>query len=180
MDIFNFTHNRLIEMEFRPFHIDGIESVGGVVYKSPVNYVVLKKAHTFEELKNNNAYYSTEIRTLMLDNKLNINNTYLIICTDINVDYETFFIIERDTKALRKYVIRNENDLNRIPFLDNSVKNTDNNIELVYESEENIYLQELLNYIREKTHQQNKLSTKQIEDSVKLIMNKVGDEIENG
>lgn len=115
----------------------------------------------------------------MLDYKLNINNTYLILCTNIKIDYETFFMIERDTKALRKYVIRNEKDLNRIPFLDNTEGSKGESIQMNYEVEENDYLKEILNYIKENSGQHNKLNTQQIDYSVEMIMKLVGEEIED-
>lgn len=178
MDIFNLTNNRLIEMDFEVIELEGIDGIGGVVYKSPYNYVVLKKAYTSEELKNI-TNYSSIIRHIMLENKLNINNTYLIICTNINIDYETFFIVERDTTALRKYVIRNGKDLNRVPFLDNSEHSKSNDFEVVYEIQQNNYLQIILNYIKENSGQHNKLNKQQIDYSIEMIMDLVGEEVED-
>lgn len=180
MDIFNLTNNRLIEMGFHSMQSVEIENLGGVIYKSPINYVVLKKAFTHEELNNLNSY-STKIRRIMLDSKVNINNTYLIFCTSINMDYETFFMIERDTRALRKYVIRNEKDLNRIPFLDNLQDNDGNksDLESNFGAADNVYLQKILNYIKENSGQQNKLNKQQIDYSIDFIMEFVGEDIED-
>lgn len=178
MDIFNLTNNRLIKMGFESIYSEGIENIGGVFYKSSINYVVLKKVYTYEELNNIN-HYSTEIRKVMLSDKLNINNTYLMLCTNIDLDYETFFIIERDTKALRKYLIRNEKDLNRIPFLDNSKGSSKKNIVLKKEIEDNTYLNKIFNFIEVNSGQQNKLTKQQIDKSIEMIMDLVGEEIEN-
>ena len=118
MDIFNVINNRLIEKGFQSLDLLEIEKLGAVIYRSSINHVVLKKIHTYEEIDEIKTF-SSKIRSIQLDEKVNISNTYLLFCITKSIDYETFFMIERDTNALRKYVIRNEMDLNRIIFLDN-------------------------------------------------------------
>jgi len=182
VDTFNFTNNRLIEKGFKPTESQEIEDLGAVTYRSSINHVVLKKIHTHEELEDIRAY-STDIRNIILNEKLNVNNTYLLFCINEEIDYETFYLIERDTRALRKYVIRNERDLNRIPFLDNIKENENANINIEKEEgkevEDNYYLLKIFEYLTENTGQHNKLSTEQIEGSVKKIIDLAEKRYEN-
>lgn len=181
MDTFNFTNNRLIEKGFKPTESQEIEKLGAVTYSSPINHVVLKKIHTHEQLLDIRSY-STDIRNIILNEKLNINNTYLLFCINEEIDYETFFLIERDTRSLRKYVIRNEKDLNRIPFLDNIKVNENVNINIEKEKgeeEDNYYLLKVFDFLTENSGQHNKLSKEQIESSVKMIIDLVEKRYEN-
>lgn len=59
------------------------------------------------------------LRSIMHINKINVWNTYLLISFDRDIDYQDLFQIERSSKSMRRYVITNEFDFNRIPFLDN-------------------------------------------------------------
>jgi hypothetical protein len=173
MDIFNFTNNRLIEMGFEPCELIEIEELGAVSYRSHTHHVVMKKIHTNEELDNIKSF-STKVWNIMLGERVNICNTYLLICTDKPIDYETFFVIERDTTALRKYVIRNEKDLNRIPFLDDVTDDEANNEEEIKEHQnENVYLQKVYEFITSHNGHHTKLDTEEIETSVKMIIDLV-------
>jgi hypothetical protein len=173
VDIFNFTNNRLIEKGFEPYDSLEIEGLGAVTYRSSINHVVMKKIHTNEELRDIKSY-STKIRNIMLDERVNICNTYLFFCIGERTDYETFFMIERDTTALRKYVIRNEMDLNRIPFLDILTEDSKIFVEDIKKNqEENFYLPKIFDFITSHNGNHNKLSPVEIETSVKMIIDLV-------
>jgi hypothetical protein len=176
VDIFNSTNNRLIECGFEPLNLSEIESLGSVIYKSPINYVVMKKIHTIKELIDVRAYASN-IRNILIEiGDINIYNVYLLFCIDFNIEYETFFMIERDTKALRKYVIRKETDLNRIPFLDNLTDDLNAEIAITENIEDDIYLKTILECV---ANVNGKLSAQDLETSVNKVMDLVEKHYEN-
>lgn len=178
MDIYNFINNRLIEKGFESINSPEIEDLGAITYKSNINQVVLKKIHILSEVQDIRAF-SIKIRNIMINENVNINNTYLLFCTNEKVDYETFFKIERDTSALRKYVIRNEKDLNRIPFLDNLIENANVSINVKREQEDDFYLLKIFDLLRTYSGQHNKLSKEQIDTSVKKIIDLVEEKYEH-
>ncbi|WP_193696818.1 ABC-three component system middle component 1 [Streptococcus pneumoniae] len=53
----------------------------------------------------------------------NLWNTYLLILINKNSFNEKYYYIERDVRNLRKYVIQNEMDILRIPFMEISNRN---------------------------------------------------------
>ncbi|WP_211656158.1 ABC-three component system middle component 1 [Planococcus alpniumensis] len=54
---------------------------------------------------------------------INIWNSYMLICPEESIEKNVDLIltVEKDTTALRKYVIYSETDINRIPFLDDTI-----------------------------------------------------------
>ncbi|WP_434401609.1 hypothetical protein M1Q06_03520 [Planococcus sp. 11815] len=168
MDIYNLILNRLEDKEFEIVENLDVEKIGATLLKSSVYHVVIKKLHYRVQMDILNSFLF-DIKSVLMENQININNSYLLLCFDTKIDYETFFIIERDTKALRKYVIVNENDLNRIPFLDNL--NEDKvSLNIDYIAEENIYLTELSSFMNEKQGQQYKLKPSEISEGVERIL----------
>lgn len=168
MDIFNATHNRLLENGFEVYDMEEIRKLGASFYKSSVNNVVLKKLHFSEEI-NLIKSFSNEIRSILMEIRENIWNTYLLFCIGNEIDFETNYKIERDTKALRKYAICSELDLDRIPFLDKYrviKKPIKNDVTLEGESE---YLQEIIHFLQESDGKQNKLTADQLDE----LMNKI-------
>lgn len=177
MDIYNLITNRLEEKGFVQVHMTEIDNLGSAVYKSYINHVVLKKIHVEEQLIDL-ATYAFDIKNQLLDNGININNSYLFFCFDYDVDYETFFLIERDTVALRKYVILKENDLNRIPFLDD-LKSEEKEFDFDNFNEDEFYLTELEEIINEKNGQMNKLNRNEINAVVKNFLIRIEAQNEN-
>ncbi|WP_342415456.1 ABC-three component system middle component 1 [Paenibacillus sp. FSL R10-2782] len=178
MDIFNTTHNRLLENGFEVHDIEEIRKLGASFYKSSINNVVLKKLHYNEEsdlIKS----FSMKIRSILMEGNENIWNTYLLFCIGNEIDSETNYRIERDTKALRKYAICSDLDLNRIPFLDKfreiskPIKND------VTSEEESEYLQEIISFLQESDGNQNKLNGNQVDELTKKIIKMVELRYEN-
>jgi hypothetical protein len=58
-----------------------------------------------------------QVRKLLRENEINIWNSYYIILAPKLSDEKRIYSIERNPKGLRKYVITNERDLFRIPFI---------------------------------------------------------------
>jgi len=65
-------------------------------------------------------------RSILRNLNINIWNTYFIILLNIAYsdkdNYREFYQIERNSKGLRKYLILEESDLYRIPFIENHEK----------------------------------------------------------
>lgn len=128
--------------------------------------------HYKEEMKSITSF-SLQIRSLLVEYNFNIWNTYILFCVDQDIDFETNYKIERDTKALRKYAISNEADLNRIPFLDEFrviKKPIKNEVSI---EENNEYLKEIMNYLEKNEGRQNKLNSDQVENLIRKILNMV-------
>lgn len=178
MDIFNATHNRLLENNFEVYEMEGISRLGASFYKSSINNVVLKKLHYNEEISLIKSD-SSEIRSILVENRENIWNTYVLFCISDGIDFETNYKIERDTKALRKYAICSELDLDRIPFLDNYrviKKPIKNDVTL---EDESGYLQEIIHFLQENDGKQNKLTADQLNNLTNKILEMVEIRYEN-
>ncbi|MEE4571022.1 ABC-three component system middle component 1 [Paenibacillus jamilae] len=178
MDIFNSTHSRLLENDFSVIEIEQIEKMSAVLYKSSIHNVIVKKIHNTEEMKSIRSL-SLNIRSIMLDYKENVWNTYLLFCIADEIDFETNYKIERDTIALRKYAICSELDLNRVPFLDEfrEIKKPVKNIIEIEEGNE--YLKTIINYLETNDGQRNKLNVNQINVVTKKIIDMVETRHEN-
>ena len=125
MHVFNFINNRLEEMGFYREDNQGLFSLGITCYVNERRNVLLKnfiQEPTIQEIKKE----SLEIREILLSQNKNIWNTYYLICLenenkDVNERDDNTYLLERDTTAIRKYIIQNVKiDINRIPFLDDS------------------------------------------------------------
>lgn len=92
-----------------------------------------------------------EIRMKLIKNKINVWNTYMIIVFEDAINIEDAYLIEKNAKAMRKYVIRNFDDFKRIPFLDDTeveigAMSITDKILTNYESQE---LENVMNFIKE-------------------------------
>lgn len=178
MDIFNLTHNRLIENGFKVDTAIEMENMGSVFYRSKIHNVILRKIHNTEEIKSIKSF-SLNVRGIMMDYEENIWNTYLLFCIPNEVDAETNYEIERNTIAIRKYVICNEADLNRVPFLDEfkevkKINKSDKELE-----ETNEYIKVIIDFLKVNLGHQNKLDKNQIDEVTKKITDMVGNGYEN-
>lgn len=178
MNNFNVVHNRLIQKNFKVLQNEEVEKIGFSLYENETTRVFLKQLHTELELENINDY-SNQIRILLLDIGENIFNSYLILCADENLDYENFYMIERNNIALRKYVVRYESDLNRIPFLDNIEDLKEDNTNTLKENEYNDEVKFIHSLLRGYEGEKIKLQDDQIEEIVNTLMQRVGVDYEN-
>ncbi|WP_330162647.1 ABC-three component system middle component 1, partial [Streptococcus pneumoniae] len=70
---------------------------------------------------------SKSIREIIKNHvEYNLWNTYLLVLVDINLFNEKYYYVERDVRNLRKYVIQNEKDISRIPFINMAEHKIDN------------------------------------------------------
>ncbi|HDR3523461.1 hypothetical protein SIL80_23730 [Bacillus cereus group sp. BfR-BA-01119] len=169
MSNFNRVHNRLIQKNFTTLENEEVEREGFSLYVNETISVFLKQIHTELELENIK-FYSNQIRLILLEQGTNIYNSYLIICTDKEMDYEKFYMIERNNIVLRKYVVRDENDLNRIPFLDNTIDEGINKPDALQETECTEEVKRVLSLVKQHDGENIKLKDNQIEEIVNYLM----------
>lgn len=123
MIINNLVNEKVKEQGFEYLGLNWDKELGVLTYKKNQIILILK------------AYYDSEVTNKEIINDIikirnnlekktqfNIWNSYVLVC--LNTSYESYIDlvmkVEKDTTALRKYVIYNENDLKRIPFLDDT------------------------------------------------------------
>jgi len=105
--------------------------------------------------------------------QINVWNTYYILCADEQiVDNENLFFIERDSTGLRKYVVKEEEDINRIPFLDNQpVNRIDNPIKIKDSMSKNDKtIDFLFNFIEENNGAEQIISDEDINEMIDRIV----------
>lgn len=105
--------------------------------------------------------------------QINVWNTYYILCADEQiVDNENLFFIERDSTGLRKYVVKEEEDINRIPFLDNQpVNRIDNPIKIKDSiSKNDKTIDFLFNFIEENNGTEQIISDEDINEMIDRIV----------
>ncbi|WP_282675672.1 ABC-three component system middle component 1 [Lactococcus lactis] len=84
----------------------------------------IRQDSSFREEINNVA---KDIRDIIKNDNFNLWNAYLLVLVNKNSFKEKYYYIERDVRNLRKYVIQNENDILRIPFIsfEKNIKDSD-------------------------------------------------------
>ncbi|WP_340397437.1 ABC-three component system middle component 1 [Paenibacillus sp. FSL E2-0202] len=111
------------------------------------------------------------LRQTMHKNKLNAWNSYLIISSEEPMSFSEVFMIERNAEALRKYVVQNDNDLLRIPFLDNTetVKNLFD-ISSLKSKSQNVFLNNIQEFLLENNGANEKINPKVIQEQIDIIL----------
>jgi hypothetical protein len=127
LNIYEVTFNRLQEKGFLQEKESVVSHLGVALFrKGNINIIIqnLDKGMKIDDIKQE----SIRIREKLHQIQINVWNTYYILCADEEiVEGEDLFFIERDSSGLRKYVVKEEEDLNRILFLDNQPVNKINN-----------------------------------------------------
>lgn len=131
MNMYNQTFKAINNKDFVEIKHTQFDQLGLVCYKNSRIQVVLQKwdnGMTTKTVEND----CQIIRNLLLELGENVWNTYYLLCSSSEgIDDDQAFFIERNSVSLRKYVVRYENDLNRIPFLDvTQVNQVDNPLSL--------------------------------------------------
>lgn len=144
MNNFNLVHNKLTNLNFLIEKNKNLDEIEIIVYRKNDISVFLKQLNSENHLKEINKI-SRVIKNLTEIKNLNISNSYLILTTENKINYEDFYLIERNNIILRKYVIRNLSDLERIPFMENeeiikeNKKVNKKNEDLIIESEKIVF-----------------------------------------
>ena len=119
---------------------------------------------------------SFKLREVLINEKINIWNTYLILCVESKSFDEDIISIERNSKYLRKYVVKDLSDIKRIYFLDNTINDSED-IKSNIVASENIL--KIINKMRDENNDIKKLSYSEIKDIVDELISEVSELYEN-
>jgi len=148
---------------------------------NPLGVVCYKNTHIHVVLQNWDKGMSIEsigeecrdIRSLLMDMGANVWNAYYLLCSNLDdIDDDLAFFIERNSASLRKYVIRQDGDLNRIPFLDDiKVNKIDNPLSFTESiNETDSITSVLLTEVKKVNGHKSNLNKIVIKDVVNLIL----------
>lgn len=174
MSIFNQLNNTLENYGFNRNFVKGIDNLGAILYEYEHIKVLVKHYNIAPEPKHVGDE-AIELRERLLELDMNVWNTYYLICIDNEVEFDDIYIIERNTRGLRKYVIREIFDLSRIPFLDAQGQLIEVNHKSKNEGGKKIspVVEEIEKQIKQNNGVEEKLNNRKIEEIVCQIINKV-------
>lgn len=153
-----FTEIEIEELEYDTFY----DKVGGrllIIYNEQIVQDNLFKADM-------NDIASSIRNSIKKQDRYNLWNTYLLILVNKNPFNERYYYIERDIRNLRKYVIQNEDDILRIPFIDSLENSINQKQENGYAYSVSKELRELYNVLGEKKICDKKLSISEIDKAL--------------
>lgn len=107
-------------LENKNFEIKNMDSIDNL----GLAYYINEEKNVFVYYINKDVFMdideiSFKLRETLIREKINIWNSYLIICVESNKFTEDIINIERNSKYIRKYVVKDLYDIQRIYFLDN-------------------------------------------------------------
>ncbi|WP_393959896.1 ABC-three component system middle component 1 [Priestia megaterium] len=176
MNIINRVHNELESLNFeRILDINELNEIGFSLYtNNKINIAVKYYYHDcdFDLIK----VESNKLREELFKLNYNIWNSYMFICIDNNEEDKDFvYLVEKDTKGLRKYVVQTIKDFDRIPFF-NTQKIANEFTEINSANKINsAEVTTILEYIKTNQGTEKKLSLSEIDYIVNKMLNKVGD-----
>lgn len=162
--------NYINSKEFNIVDIDLEDRSSYVFFKREQINLVVCKYRSSDEL-NEIDTAALEIRMKLIKNKINIWNTYMILVFEDEIDIEDAYLIEKNAKSMRKYVIRNLDDFKRIPFLDDTIvemgaMSITDRILTNYESQE---LENVISFIKKNNGENIKLRPADIKDHINIL-----------
>lgn len=172
MQLYDQAYTAINKMGFTEVEHGIFDELGVVCYKNKYIHVILQNRDhgmTIETIENE----CRVIRNLLLESGANVWNTYYILCANSeSVDDDQAFFIERNSALLRKYVIRQESDLNRIPFLDDiPVFKIENPLSLTGSLQDaDLIIKTLVTEVRKLDGHTTGLNKTQIKDIVNIIL----------
>jgi len=168
MESYNFTLNKLINLNFHEYSSEFAVN-GAKIFYNERQFVVLQQWEINTCLESI-VFENIELKEKFSRNRINIWNTYYLICTtdSIPIDNDDIVSIEREARGFRKYVVRFLEDLQRIPFLDESESNeTGNESPLFNVNSGNApIVYKLIKYLDDNGGQERKLKQKEIEKAI--------------
>ncbi|MGG1639083.1 ABC-three component system middle component 1 [Paenibacillus sp. NRS-1760] len=168
MEAYNHTLDRLFEEGFEVVPNVGDTGIGIKCFSNGSKFVILQRWEITTTIQRVNEEASI-LRDSLLRNRMNAWNAYYLICEagDHPISEEIAYSIERDPKALRKYVIRSALDLQRIPFLDSEeLTKKEASIELLTSIQMTKTITQLIEYIRQHDGERRKLNQKELETAI--------------
>lgn len=157
MLVYNLIKERLISHDFSHHESDWSIKLGIVAFRKGHINVFLKGYDKYLEVADV-IRDTIEVRKQLENNfEVNIWNSYMLICFEKSDKpyIDLVMKIEKDTTAIRKYLICEESDLDRVPFLDNTDSESVKPKKILTEESKNLGdIKELVNLIQELTFQE--------------------------
>ncbi|WP_144499216.1 ABC-three component system middle component 1 [Bacillus sp. FDAARGOS_235] len=174
MSIFNQLNNTLESYGFKRNLVKSIDSLGVILYEHEHINVLVKHYNIAPEPKHIGDE-AIELRERLLMQDMNAWNAYYLICIDNEVEFDDVYIIERNTRGLRKYVIREIFDLDRIPFLNTHSQLREKSDKNKNGDEKEIppIVEEIERQIKQNNGIEERLDNKTIEEIASQIINRV-------
>lgn len=168
MEVYNLAKERLMQREFNSLDFSWCGEIGIIAFQKNNIFVFIK---LYDDIQINPDQIIRDVikirRNLERSTGVNIWNSYMLACLNSSSDsyLELVMKVEKDTTAIRKYIIQQEKDLDRIPFLDNTRSEVVEPGLILNENSFNDLgnIQEIVDYIRKYT----------FEEGGKLTSNKV-------
>jgi len=168
VNIFNSTHNELEKMGFtiNKKVIEEIKSIGCTVYSNS-NFNVLVKffANPSEEIIREE---SIQLRENLFYLNYNVWNSYFLVCVEDTVSKDFTYVLEKETKGIRKYVVKNVKDFDRIPIFNKLDTSSIFNIDF-YAAERDKNVMNILELIKKNNGLETKFTNQVVEDIVQKI-----------
>lgn len=171
MNIFNRTHNELEELGFKmnKEEIEEIDSIGCVLYSnSKFNILVKYFANPKEEFIREE---SIRLRERLFYLNYNVWNSYYLVCVNDSVSKEFTYLLEKETKGLRKYVVKSIKDFDRIPLFDKSQNSHGFSVEFTT-AEEDKDVANILELVRKNNGLETNFTNQKVNDIIQEIINK--------
>lgn len=170
MNIFNRTHNELEELGFKmnKEEIEEIDSIGCVLYSnSKFNILVKYFSNPKEEFIREE---SIRLRERLFYLNYNVWNSYYLVCVNDSVSKDFTYLLEKETKGLRKYVVKSIKDFDRIPLFDKSRGSREFQVEFTT-AEEDKEVSNILELVRKNNGLETKFSNQKVNDIIQEIIN---------
>jgi hypothetical protein len=172
MNTYNLTYETINDMGFKVLEHHRFVQLGVSCYKYSNIHLILQN---WDEGMSSETVEAEchSIRHLLIEMGVNVWNTYFLLCANSDeINDDQAFFIERNSTSLRKFVIRQEYDINRIPFLDKiEVKKVENPVSLIASTnEEDTVISAFLTEIRKINGHTTTLNKKDIKNVVNIIL----------
>jgi hypothetical protein len=173
---YGIAYTAINKMGFSEIEDARFNQLGVVCYKNTHIHVVLQNWDDGMSIES----VGTEcrvIRSLLMEMGANVWNAYYLLCSSSDdIDDDLAFYIERNSVSLRKYVLRQDVDLNRIPFLDDIMINEIDNPLSFTESinETDSIISVLLTEVKKTDGHKSNLNKTVIKDVVNFILSNEG------
>lgn len=166
----------LLKCEFQEINNSKANTLNFLHYKNKQINVFVKninKENIDQKKLNEMTYY---LREELINQRINIFNSYVIFCIDCDTEEEDLILIERNSKYIRKYVVRDEFDFQRIHFLDKESNLIDNKNESLCDSENiDADVLDIIQAMLDSEGEIRKLLNPEINLIVKKIMEEIGE-----
>jgi len=170
MNIFNRTHNELEELGFKmnKEEIEEIHSIGCVLYSNSKFNILVKYFYNPKEECIREE--SIRLRERLFYLNYNVWNSYYLVCVNDSVSKDFTYLLEKETRGLRKYVVKSIKDFDRIPLFDKSGGSRNFQFEFT-STEEDKDISNILELVKKNNGLETKFTNQVVNDIIQEIIN---------